>query len=697
MALSSVHKLIVTTALASPLDRVRNFAEQVASGLGSRIDAIEQGGALLSRVRTIARTATTAGQTVFDIGIEYDPNLISVFRAGRLLMRGDDYIANGGTQVVMTRGAMIGDGFQFVTALTPSAYDQLNPPVWVASREEVKAFPVGADKVVSLTEDGRDGVFVCRFGIIPNDPLEGMYFQSDTPGYYWARIWDGIYCKAKWFGAIGNGIFDDTLAINAALDFVGVLGGGTVVLPAGTYRVSNSNPSPAHWENRRAVYIKYSNVHLMGAGVGATTLVLADGTDAHVLNIGNRGISGEPKIVCNNVRISDMTIDGNRSTQSPPVIGEDHWAGINVCNNADTGLVCKGVILERLRIHDIQYYGIGFQRNAFEDCAVRNVLIEDVNADGIDCKGDDDKASTNNVIDNVTVRRYGGGAALNGQAGIDLRQGWIATNVDVSEPEVSAQVGLRIQNGESGATPRTPTQFKNFRATGASVSGSSGVRIISRWGSATDGICDRWGDGLSCSDPEGRIQNVKSVSCVSAGFRLWQNATAGVKSDLAALVGCTSRDNNAGVVVDGAGEINLFSCDFRNNNIGLDIRSGSTNVRMVGGSLTGNNTQVSDNGGSTQIIAVSGYRTKGKALVSFPIGSSGVKVIEAPHGLPFTPAIGDVLVSIIQNTAVDDFEIGFTKVVSADATNITVKVNVVTPSANAAAAAFLRVFVEAYQ
>ena len=61
------------------------------------------------------------------------------------------------------------------------------------------------------------------------------------------------------FGAVGNGVSDDTTEIQAALDAANAAGGGVVWVPPGTYKISNS-------------LIVYSNTHVRGAGRGATTL-----------------------------------------------------------------------------------------------------------------------------------------------------------------------------------------------------------------------------------------------------------------------------------------------------------------------------------------------------------------------------------------------------------------------------------------
>jgi polygalacturonase len=48
-----------------------------------------------------------------------------------------------------------------------------------------------------------------------------------------------MYFDVRDFGASGDGTADDTASIEGALDAAMESGGGTVVFPTGTYRVTN--------------------------------------------------------------------------------------------------------------------------------------------------------------------------------------------------------------------------------------------------------------------------------------------------------------------------------------------------------------------------------------------------------------------------------------------------------------------------
>jgi len=56
-----------------------------------------------------------------------------------------------------------------------------------------------AGQKADLVEGGRAGRFTSFVGTPPSDPLQGIYIQSLTDGFYWARDWDGINGYPEWF------------------------------------------------------------------------------------------------------------------------------------------------------------------------------------------------------------------------------------------------------------------------------------------------------------------------------------------------------------------------------------------------------------------------------------------------------------------------------------------------------------------
>jgi parallel beta-helix repeat protein len=113
------------------------------------------------------------------------------------------------------------------------------------------------------------------------------------------------------FGAKGDGITDDTAAIQSAIDAASAAGGGQVYMPTGTYIVSaGEEPSDG------CLMIK-SNVYLYGDGMGETTVKVADGSDTKITGV-IRSAYGEET---HDFGLSNLTIDGNRDNTTGKVDG----------------------------------------------------------------------------------------------------------------------------------------------------------------------------------------------------------------------------------------------------------------------------------------------------------------------------------------------------------------------------------------
>lgn len=409
--------------------------------------------------------------------------------------------------------------------------------------------------------------------------------------------------NVKRFGAAGDGVTNDTAAIQKAVDAIGAAGGGTIYFPKGTYLVSNGNPRAVSWDNRAAIWIRFNNVHLKGAGVNATTLRLADGANAHIVKFGQR--EGRTIAVVNG-SVRGLRLDGNRVSQKMPSERVNHWHGIDVASGA------RRIVLANLFITNTQYYGIGMQRRSIKDSRIEHVVIENSGADGIDWKNDDG-LGVGNVVRNITVRNFGlASSSLSvPQAGIDLRSGVYAEKLTVSKMTASDDlVGVRVLpdgDGSSLATPRQPTKLKSVTVLGSKGAKSVGIRIAASNVQASDIEAYSLSDGLRVSRPGVRLSRLNVRGNAGAGVRLTGEPLANTEADAVAIDHLVATGNSYGIVYDSVDDVTVVGADLRHNKrVGHNIVSGSSNIRIVGGSANGNALLMKDKGRGTIIRNVTG-------------------------------------------------------------------------------------------
>lgn len=120
----------------------------------------------------------------------------------------------------------------------------LGVPDAVSTRTALKAIDTTKVTAAYLTEVGREGEFVFRSGDysarVTADTQEGIYIKADaiaTVSGAWVRVNDGRYV-ATWFGATGDGITNDTTAMQAAIT-AAVAIGGRLYIPPGSYKINS--------------------------------------------------------------------------------------------------------------------------------------------------------------------------------------------------------------------------------------------------------------------------------------------------------------------------------------------------------------------------------------------------------------------------------------------------------------------------
>ena len=203
------------------------------------------------------------------------------------------------------------------------------------------------------------------------------------------------YTSVKDFGAVGNGSTDDTDAIQSAIDWVGTNGGGTVYFPPGVYNVhldsQNTSSGSASYQVA-ALKVPYDNVHLVGAGVGATVIRAQSTTGAYgIIQILEAPIqNGVVKITGGSLQ--KMTIDGRYTGNA--VDGE----GRHIVK--PQGI--KNYLFQDLHLKNSRQYGIGMQNGGFQNVTLRSIIIDSINRDGIDLK-DNGGNSFGVKLENITT------------------------------------------------------------------------------------------------------------------------------------------------------------------------------------------------------------------------------------------------------------------------------------------------------
>jgi parallel beta-helix repeat protein len=143
---------------------------------------------------------------------------------------------------------------------------------------------------------------------------------------------------------------DGGISIQNALNNVGAAGGGVVELDAGTWVIDNQLVIPA------------SNIKVKGSGMDVTILKLRDNAPVWV-------VSGFVRArLVDNIKISDLTLDGNKEKQSPNETMAYGRYGLFTEG-------CKAVTFDSVKITRFQHYG--FDPHGWKDGGVwgENLVI----------------------------------------------------------------------------------------------------------------------------------------------------------------------------------------------------------------------------------------------------------------------------------------------------------------------------------
>jgi hypothetical protein len=212
----------------------------------------------------------TAGQTVF--AATYEAGYIDVFLNGSKLENGVDFTAVTATDITLTSPAALND---VVDIICYAVFELSTAPT-----KDVVAYTVStvaglasvpSSYTTAIVKDlNRGGTFIWSSTGTANG---GTVFAGATG--FWTRQYSGAV-NVKWFGAKGDGVTDDTVALQNAINFVFNGGGGDVSIPQGDYLLNGLASSDAYLNG---ILLPFStlngnkSVHLSGAEKGATKII----------------------------------------------------------------------------------------------------------------------------------------------------------------------------------------------------------------------------------------------------------------------------------------------------------------------------------------------------------------------------------------------------------------------------------------
>jgi hypothetical protein len=377
------------------------------------------------------------------------------------------------------------------------------------------------------------------------------------------------------FGALGDGRTDDRRAIQAAIDALADAGGGTAIMPPGTYVVSRAGTSPV------AVTLR-SGITLMGSGT-ASVLKLADDSGGHLVNVTRERDCG----------LRSLVLDGNRDHQ--PSMGHAFRSG---------GVI--GLSLQNLIVRNAYHYGIGLESGTIRDVSIDHVLIEDCGADGIDIKNKmNDDASI--AITDVTVRRWSLKAAKNAKAAIDCRGPLKLSRIRVEEPGAEDAVGIRMRNGEAtdaNGLGGHNSRLDDFQVHMGGGHAQIGVDVVARQVSVSNGTIVGGFRGLVVQETGFRGTGIQVNGCSGSGILIDTDRPT-LRGDGAMLSNCSARGCGRDGIEIRADLVQVVDCASNGNaGSGLLITGTANGARVVGGNFAANRAGAVVNRGIGSRIAV---------------------------------------------------------------------------------------------
>lgn len=427
------------------------------------------------------------------------------------------------------------------------------------------------------------------------------------------------------FNAMDYGAAASDVTINRAITAAVAAGHGIVYLDARDWTISAS-----------ISLLNQSNVHIVGAGIGATRLV-ATAFNNHIISI-NGG---------SHCSVRDLEIDGD-------ALLTGHAIRLNGTEH----------MVENVYIHDSKDYALGLGQQAggtLQNCIFQNIIVRDAKNDCIDVKNRSDTNLTN-IFNNIIIDGFdldGAGS----KAGLDLRGPVQVSNVEIRGGSNNGAL-LRFREDGANGLGAHDSSASNLLLIGNGASALKAVNVNGHRchvSNATISGCPRGvsqvGDDDSFSDiyVSGATTTAFEVAGPRARLTNCQADTGptgfAISANDATLVNCGIKDTTTdGVHVVGVDRAFLIGCKFTGTTgDAVDIDASSDDTQIVhcdfsqwsgtvltdGGANTvrQGNLNLADSGvPASTIIVQEGDATVDAAVTTLDFDASDFNITSSPAG-----------------------------------------------------------------
>ena len=355
----------------------------------------------------------------------------------------------------------------------------------------------------------------------------------------------GEVFNVKDFGAAWDGVTDDRAAVQAAWDAARAAGRGIVQLPPGVGIIGDRTSGSGFLQ------CYGSNIWLRGSGRGATTLKRQDdseaATDDHLILVGEGAANA-----ASNIKISDMTIDGNRGANTN---GPQSTHNVRIEN-------ATNVLLENLESRNGIYYGLHIigQDAVTERITVRDCYVHTCGRDCIDVKNQG--GFNDDILFGGVIAENPGLQGVANDACFDFRGPFVASNLIARLPGTRHH-GIRIRGEDNSSVEGRPA-LSNIRILAENSHTQDDLLLIEGIeANVSNGLVQNGGaNGVQIQGARARLSNIQVRNCDGDGFWLRDATLVGER---AKLIGCLATSNGgAGFDIDTDNNI-FVACEARSN------------------------------------------------------------------------------------------------------------------------------------